>query len=47
MAVDGVTPVSLPYSLTAASTSTPKVIDRKSNKEKMLAIRLYRIRKHY
>ena len=51
MAVDGVTPVFLllPYSLTATLTSTtPKVIDRKSNKEKMLAMRLYRIRKkHY
>ena len=48
--IDGVTLVSLlPYSLTATSTSTtPKVIDRKSNKEKMLAMRLYRIRKkHY
>ena len=51
MAVDGVTPVSLllPYSMTATSTSTtPKVVDRKKNKEKILAMRLYRIRKkHY
>ena len=40
MAVDCVTPVSLlPYSLTA--------IDRKSNKEKMLAMRLYWIRKKH
>lgn len=49
MAVDCVTPVSLfPYSLTATSTSTtPKAIDRKSNKEKMLAMRLYQIRKKH